>query len=205
MNKNFFIGILVVLICAAIGVGAYFFFIQKEEPTLSNTNTKAEDINTIGTHVLTEAQKNELGISANEDATLEAIPSDTSPGATIRMLNVAPDQSAPVDSDGDGLSDIDEEKYGTDPNTIDTDGDIVTDNAEILAGLDPKKTDTLGDGQDDYVAISTTAEGEIDADKDGLSMKREKESGTDPLNPDSDGDGFTDGIEVDNGHNPLGA
>ncbi len=42
-----------------------------------------------------------------------------------------------VDSDRDGLSDRDEEKYGTDKNKYDTDGDGYSDGEEIFNGYDP--------------------------------------------------------------------
>lgn len=41
------------------------------------------------------------------------------------------------DSDGDGLTDAEEEFYGTDPNNPDTDGDGYSDYTEIKAGTDP--------------------------------------------------------------------
>lgn len=44
----------------------------------------------------------------------------------------------------------------------------------------------------------------VDTDNDGLTDDREAEFGTDPDNPDSDGDGYLDGVEVENGYNPLG-
>ena len=44
-----------------------------------------------------------------------------------------------LDSDGDGLPDIDErDKYGTNPNLADTDGDTFTDGFEVANGSDPK-------------------------------------------------------------------
>jgi len=41
------------------------------------------------------------------------------------------------DSDGDGLTDAEEEFYGTDPNNADTDGDGFSDYVEIISGTDP--------------------------------------------------------------------
>jgi hypothetical protein len=41
------------------------------------------------------------------------------------------------DPDGDGLSNIEEAEYGTDPNNADTDGDGASDGAEVAAGTDP--------------------------------------------------------------------
>lgn len=43
------------------------------------------------------------------------------------------------DSDGDGLSDIEEKRLGTDPFNKNTDGDRYPDGKEIELGLDPKK------------------------------------------------------------------
>src|SRR5690606_35054501 len=51
------------------------------------------------------------------------------------VIDVASDE---LDSDGDGLSDADEENvYGTDPSNPDTDGDGFTDGEEVEAGSDP--------------------------------------------------------------------
>jgi len=41
---------------------------------------------------------------------------------------------APVDSDGDGLSDAQEAQLGTDPSIADTDGGGISDGAEVSAG-----------------------------------------------------------------------
>ncbi|QPK81256.1 YPDG domain-containing protein [Schaalia sp. ZJ405] len=86
------------------------------------------------------------------------------------------------DTDGDGLTDKDEEKLGTDPKNPDTDGDGVNDGDEVKDGTDPKKADTDGDGLND---------GE------------EKKLGTDPKNPDTDNDGVNDGDEVSGAKNPF--
>lgn len=56
-----------------------------------------------------------------------------------------------ADSDGDGLSDLDEvDTYKTNPGKPDTDGDGLTDGDEVhLYGTDPNKPDSDGDGQSD--------------------------------------------------------
>lgn len=84
-----------------------------------------------------------------------------------------------IDSDGDGLSDDDEEVLGTDPNNPDSDGDGMPDGWELSNDLDP-----------------LTANSDGDADNDGLTDLQEHQNGTDPNNPDSDGDGLSDGDEV---------
>lgn len=42
-----------------------------------------------------------------------------------------------LDSDGDGLTDVEEEELGTDPNLGDSDGDEFDDGEEVKAGTDP--------------------------------------------------------------------
>jgi hypothetical protein len=74
-----------------------------------------------------------------------------------------------ADSDGDGLRDHFEERWGiTDPQSDDSDGDGLVDSAE-------------------------------DDDQDGLSTLGEQRFGTDPGNPDSDADGTEDGAEDSDG------
>jgi hypothetical protein len=42
-----------------------------------------------------------------------------------------------LDSDGDSITDVNEEQLGTDPNSVDSDGDGYQDNWEVDAGTDP--------------------------------------------------------------------
>ncbi len=80
------------------------------------------------------------------------------------------------DSDEDGLSNIEEIKFGTDPLVVDTDGDGLTDYEEIhIYKTDPLKQDTDGDKLND---------------------SREVEIGLDPNNPDTNGNGILDGNEI---------
>lgn len=94
------------------------------------------------------------------------------------------DSVTPHDQDGDGLTDEEEIRYGTDRWDADTDGDALYDDEEIFdLGTDPLAFDTdrdgLGDGDEVFVYY------------------------TDPLYRDSDGDGVSDGREVDRGTDPL--
>jgi len=87
------------------------------------------------------------------------------------------------DSDGDNLTDTEEQQYGTNHQRSDTDNDGLNDYEEVTGRTDPRDSDT---------------------DDDGLNDFEEKEYGTDPENADTDGDTYTDGEEVENGYNPLG-
>ncbi|MCB9743524.1 MAG: TlpA family protein disulfide reductase [Alphaproteobacteria bacterium] len=89
---------------------------------------------------------------------------------------------APADTDGDGLTDEEEEALGLDPLQADSDGDGLSDPDELALGTDPLLADSDGDGLDDGE--------ELDLD-------------TDPWLVDSDGDGLGDGVEVEAGSDPL--
>ena len=76
------------------------------------------------------------------------------------------------DPDGDGLTNLQEYQYGTDPTKFDTNGDGLSDGADVALGINPT---------------------DMDVDHDGLSNAQEILMGTNPFNPDTDGDGVPDG------------
>lgn len=112
------------------------------------------------------------------------------------------------DADSDGLLDIDEIVYGTDPQNSDTDSDSVYDGDEVYVwGSDPTLWDTDGDGSFDgeevaggYDPVDPNSnygnDPYADHDGDGLSTGYEYSIGTDPGWYDSDGDLLDDGTEV---------
>ena len=112
-----------------------------------------------------------------------------------------------VDSDGDGLSDIDENMNGTDPLSIDSDLDglVDGDGGRFDLFFYPTGVDFDGDGFADGEQDFGTAPLLSDTDGDGLSDGEEvNTSGTNPLLSDTDGDGFSDGVEVNQyGSDPL--
>jgi hypothetical protein len=57
------------------------------------------------------------------------------------------------DRDGDGLTDTEENAYGTDPANYDSDGDGLSDGNEILIRTNPLKRDTDGDGYSDRAEV----------------------------------------------------
>lgn len=100
-------------------------------------------------------------------------------------------QSPVIDTDGDGLSDLEEKKLGTNPLLADSDQDGVPDNEEIGDNLN-LPLDTDHDGKIDAL--------DQDDDNDGLSSLIEGKIGTNHLLTDTDQDGFSDSEEV--GRNP---
>ncbi|MCP4161124.1 MAG: hypothetical protein GY760_13710, partial [Deltaproteobacteria bacterium] len=73
------------------------------------------------------------------------------------------DQTGTIDSDNDGLTDLQEYQNDTNPNSKDTDSDGMDDGWEVANGLNPKSDDTL-----------------LDSDGDGFSNIAEYLAGTDP-------------------------
>lgn len=101
-----------------------------------------------------------------------------------------------VDPDGDGLTDAQEQAYGTDPDRHDTDADGVSDGREVDRDLDPRDPDTDSDGLVDGRELELrTNPQSADTDGDGLSDGEEWDRHLDPRDPDTDGDGLTDGEE----------
>ncbi len=104
-----------------------------------------------------------------------------------------------TDSDGDGLSDEEEELYGTDPTRRDTDQDGLSDFCEVKMSSPGHVLDPL-DPSDSICDEGTYG---VDSDNDGMTDCEEYVKGTSRLNPDTDSDGIPDGIEFLAGTNPL--
>lgn len=122
------------------------------------------------------------GLSADDDGSVD--------------VNNGPDG----DPDSDGLSNLEEQAIGTDPNSDDTDDDGLSDAVEdgggefisvTQTGTDPLNADTDGDGLGD--GIENPLLDFVDADQPG----------TDPNNGDTDGDFLGDSVEILNGRDPT--
>jgi uncharacterized protein (TIGR03382 family) len=96
------------------------------------------------------------------------------------------------DLDGDGITNIDEEELGSDPQEADTEGDGVLDSDEIGDLASPRDTDGDGlfdllDQDDDQDGVATADEGSFDVDEDGSGNH---------VDVDSNGDGAPDGEQA---------
>src|SRR5215218_9919508 len=127
---------------------------------------------------------------------VDAAPTAVAPTTVPEQVLVEPTPiptTAPVvssesgDIDGDGLSDVDEAAYGSDPLNRDYDADGLLDGEEVyIYGTDPLNNDTDGDGLLDGEEVNQFGTSPIawDTDGDGLSDADELFTyGTDPLDP----------------------
>ena len=90
------------------------------------------------------------------------------------------------DDDGDGLVNSAEASYKTDPNDPDTDGDGLSDLDEVLVTLtNPNQADTDADGLDDLYELKVSGTDPLvaDTDGDGYTDGVEVAAGSDPLDP----------------------
>ena len=134
---------------------------------------------------LTDAQEGTLGTSLNNpDTDGDGLFDGWEVENQLNPLSSAGDDGAEGDIDGDGLTNLQEQSYGSNPCSADTDGDGLSDALEVANGTDI---------------------GKADSDGDGLTDKQEVDSGYNPLDPDMDRDGMPDGWEVSHGLNPRSA
>jgi hypothetical protein len=100
------------------------------------------------------------------------------------------------DNEPDGLSNVREQRHGTNPNVIDTDGDALTDAYEVNITL----TDPTGaDSDSNRTAVNESRNGIVDGkedfDNDTLETALEQNISTDPFDSDTDNDTLTDAFE----------
>jgi hypothetical protein len=146
----------------------------------------------------------------NPDTDGDGIPD----GDEVRVYKFNPTRDdSLVDSDSDGLDNVEEVNIGTDPHRWDTDYDGIRDSDEVLGtyGLitDPKNKDTDGDGITDTEEVLSISDPLIkDTDDDGMPDGWELRYGLDPRDLSDAGydyndDGLTNLEEYEKDEDPL--
>jgi hypothetical protein len=101
-----------------------------------------------------------------------------------------------ADSDGDGLTNEQEQQIGTDPTDPDTDGDGIGDGNEDPDGDGLTNLQEFSGSANTHYGNRPTNPLDADTDNDGLKDGREIELRTDPRDADTDNDRLKDGAEV---------
>lgn len=128
--------VLVILVLGVIFAAKFFDFGGQGSPETEN-----------------EAKTEEVADEKDTIPTKEELVGETEEVLEEESLEEELEEEA-VDTDGDGLTDEEEEGFGTDPTMIDTDADGLTDYEEIIEyETDPKNPDTDGDGYTDGVEV----------------------------------------------------
>ncbi|MEK7508624.1 MAG: hypothetical protein AAB568_02090 [Patescibacteria group bacterium] len=91
---------------------------------------------------------------APETTPPETAPAPEAGGAELTPPSAAPPPAVNVDTDGDGLTDEEEARLGTDPAKVDTDDDGLTDYEEVIIWKsNPLGADTDGDSYADGIEV----------------------------------------------------
>ena len=122
---------------------------EKEEWTiLENSFFDAEKSQ--ATVLLSAVSADSYGIVSEQAVISARVPESETP-EQLAQPSAKPERSD--DTDGDGLADLEEFLYGTDPTIADTDKDSYRDGAEVLNLFSPRKQGEARLAQDDKIAI----------------------------------------------------
>ncbi|MBI5001839.1 hypothetical protein HZC31_00475 [Candidatus Woesearchaeota archaeon] len=166
--------------------------------------TDYDEVNTYGTDPYDRDTDGDGALDGEEVvADYDALDATDTP-SSMTGLPTHSSSSLSSDGDSDGLTDLEEITYGTDPDDADSDDDHLSDSVEVGAGTDPNLADTDGDGYDDGFEVragsdplnATDVPGARDRDADGMPDFFEIAFGFDPLDAtdaseDYDGDGLS--------------
>lgn len=167
------IGILIVLAIVLSIPAAGFFTASSTKEVVTDSSSSSQEI-----------LQAELGESPQEE--VENSITEMENEETFTSFGVTYACSEFQDTDGDGLTDEDEEHLSTDPNSIDTDGDGFEDFEELVGGFSPNNEmeykDTDGDGLADAweMYFYYSDETQADSNGDGQSDFQAVKAGRDP-------------------------
>jgi hypothetical protein len=144
-KKRIVMWVIILIVVAILGLGSfwiYFSFIRNVDPVdeFSSSNTQTEQI----------PEQDEVVVTSDQTQT----PQTTTNTEDEFNLENQILLGEPLDTDGDGLTDVRESELGTSPLNWDTDSDKLGDYEEItIWKTDPLNADTDGDGYGDNEEI----------------------------------------------------
>ncbi|MDD5251690.1 MAG: hypothetical protein PHT12_03580 [Patescibacteria group bacterium] len=142
------------VVLAGLGGAGYWFFLRPQvTPPASQTATNQPPVETPAPSAPAEPT---TPTPAPTEPTQPAPPTTEQPTTPTEPAVTPPAVEPPpaVDTDGDGLTDAEEQQLGTDPTKTDTDGDGLTDREEVqIYHTNPLNPDTDGDGFQDGAEV----------------------------------------------------
>ncbi|HLC63814.1 MAG TPA: hypothetical protein VJK25_00495 [Patescibacteria group bacterium] len=135
-KKFFWIGLVALIVI--LGAGGWFAYSQffKSSPVLNLPSVNLNSVSPANLNRQFQEQVVNLNLNRNTNQAEEVVEPEQEAGEEVF-----------VDSDRDGLTDPEEEQYGTDPAEADSDGDELFDREEVMVyQSDPLNPDTDGDG-----------------------------------------------------------
>ncbi|MFA5188452.1 MAG: hypothetical protein WC460_03765 [Patescibacteria group bacterium] len=145
---------IIILVLGAVTLAAYYFVVPMSQPApVANLNLPVANLpQNLNQQNLNSNQNLNAGINANANINANSnenlngntnINSNLNTNVNLNInLNVAPplavNYTSSLDSDNDGLTDVEEDLYGTDKRKPDTDNDGFLDGAELVNLYDPK-------------------------------------------------------------------
>jgi len=148
-GNNYFLIISIIVLVLAIAGGGVFLFLQKNndtDPVVTNENINITTNDNINENINLNANTNintNINNSNISNSNLNVrninlnIFNDNKNTNSAVPLNVNSGVGSSIDSDSDGLTDIEEVLFGTSVSLPDTDGDSYADGKEVIDGYDP--------------------------------------------------------------------
>lgn len=159
--KYLIIGIFTLLVVLGGGYAAYQFILK---PQFQAVETPVADVIVQEPQITPEPVVTETPVVTTETTATSNLSDTGNINTSTTTVVQNPDLNTPttvnsatnpgLDTDGDGLTDVEEAQLGTDPLKADTDGDGLTDREEVKIYLtDPKNSDTDGDTYSDGAEV----------------------------------------------------
>ncbi len=151
MNKK----ILLILVLSTIVFILIFFGAKRQNPKVENSvSNGADNTNNKTMEYLSDDEKIKYGIETKEKVPVELVAGGENSIGPLPKIYLSSEyileRLSVIDTDGDKISDKNEEKFGTNPSLADTDNDGLNDGEEMFKyKTDPLKADTDGDGYQD--------------------------------------------------------
>ncbi|MCX6740136.1 MAG: hypothetical protein NTZ49_02825 [Candidatus Parcubacteria bacterium] len=168
LSRPLIIIVIALMVAAILGLGAYYLYLQMKQPAvnvnqpnlnetnvnLNQENVVNENLNIINEEAINEPENINENANANENLNLnENVNANENANGNENINNISGEANnnvneppfgsmsygSSLDSDSDGLTDVEEDLYQTEKRKADTDGDGYSDGDELKNLFNPKE------------------------------------------------------------------